>query len=123
MRKAGTGARGAQEQEAQGREGHRGERMPASDPKNLIRECYRIEGISDAECRSVFLDWLLSLPDGQDPAALIPELLARHGDTAPPDHPMTRLLREGAGEWKGTRRRGRRRKGRRNAGKRRGADG
>ena len=33
------------------------------DPKNLIREAYRIEGISEPECRSIFLDWALSLKD------------------------------------------------------------
>ena len=27
------------------------------DPKGLIRESYRMEGIGPAECRSNFLDW------------------------------------------------------------------
>ena len=36
------------------------------DPKGLIRESYRIEGITEGECRSVFLDWALSLPEGQE---------------------------------------------------------
>ena len=36
------------------------------DPKGLIREAYRIDGITAGECRSIFLDWALSLPDGQD---------------------------------------------------------
>ena len=86
------------------------ERMPDCDPKNLIRECYRIDGITEAECRSILLDWALSLPDGADAPALIPALLARHGEAAP-DHPMTALLREGLGEWKGARRgHGRRRR-------------
>ncbi len=68
----------------------------ALDPKGLIREAYRIEGIGAAECRSIFLDWALSLGDGVTPEAAIPELLARHAD-APPDHPMTRTLGEGLG--------------------------
>ena len=62
------------------------------DPKGLIREAFRIEGITEEECRSIFLDWALSLPDGTDSRALIGPLLAKHG---PPDHPMSRVLREG----------------------------
>lgn len=67
----------------------------AADPKWLIRESYAIEGIGDAECRSILMDWALSLADGQDQKAAIEVLLERHG-TAHPDHPMTRLLQEGA---------------------------
>jgi hypothetical protein len=62
------------------------------DPKGLIREAYRIEGIGGAECRSILVDWALSV--GGDPAEAIPRLLARHGA---PDHPMTAVLREGRG--------------------------
>ncbi len=64
-----------------------------TDPKGLIRESYRIEGISDAECRSILVDWALSLPDGQDQRAALQSLLDIYGgdDT----HPMTALLREG----------------------------
>ena len=36
------------------------------DPKGLIREAYRIEGISEPECRSIFMDWALS-SDKDDP--------------------------------------------------------
>ncbi len=69
--------------------------MQAShDPKGLIRESYRIEGISDAECRSILIDWALSLPDGMDQRAALGELITRYGDGAP-DHPMTGLLRAG----------------------------
>jgi hypothetical protein len=64
------------------------------DPKGLIRESYRIDGIGDAECRSIFLDWAISLPAGTDAHALIPDLLALYGAGAP-DHPMTAVLREG----------------------------
>ncbi len=66
----------------------------ADDPKGLIRESYRIEGISDAECRSILVDWALSVPDGRDPQAALKALLLRYGAAAP-DHPMTGLLREG----------------------------
>ena len=61
------------------------------DPKGLIRDSYRIEGIGAPECRSIFLDWAISVPEGQVPEALIKVLLERHrGDH--PDHPMTGVL-------------------------------
>ena len=63
-------------------------------PKGLIRESYRIDGITDAECRSILIDWALSLPDGQDQNAALAEQLAMNGPENP-DHPMTALLREG----------------------------
>lgn len=64
------------------------------DPKGLIRESYRIDGITDAECRSILIDWALSLPDGHDQQAALGAQLATHGSDNP-DHPMTALLREG----------------------------
>jgi len=75
------------------------------DPKGLIRESYRMEGIGPAECRSVFLDWALSLPDGRDSAAAITRLLERHRAAAP-DHPMTQVLLEGQTTLTTPRRRG-----------------
>jgi hypothetical protein len=63
------------------------------DPKGLIRESYRMEGIGLAECRSIFLDWAISVPAGVEARALIPALLEHYG--AAPDHPMTQVLREG----------------------------
>ncbi|WP_137701989.1 hypothetical protein [Marimonas lutisalis] len=77
------------------------------DPKALIREAYRIEGIGLAECRSVFLDWALSLPDGMDSRAAVAVLLERYG--AEEDHPMTQVLREGAERAASPARRGGRR--------------
>lgn len=64
------------------------------DPKGLIRESYRIDGITDAECRSIFMDWALSLPDGVEPRQAIAALLARHG-TGHERHPMSAVLRQG----------------------------
>mgnify|MGYP003646715752 CR=1 FL=1 len=64
-----------------------------SDPKDLIRESYRIEGIDKSQCRSIFVDWALSLTD-PDPAPHLRILLARHAEDNP-DHPMTAVLREG----------------------------
>lgn len=63
-----------------------------ADPKGLIRESFAIEGITAGECRSIFVDWALSLPGGADiPAAVT--LLMAHYDV--PDHPMTLTLRDG----------------------------
>ena len=75
------------------------------DPKGLIREAYRIDGITVGECRSVFLDWALSLPEGQDSRAAIEALLTRHG-TGAADHPMTGVLRDGLARADRPRRRG-----------------
>jgi hypothetical protein len=77
----------------------------ALDPKGLIFESYRIEGITASECRTIFLDWALSLPDGQDSRAAIALLLDRYGAEAP-DHPMTGVLRDGLEQMARPRRRG-----------------
>lgn len=78
-------------------------RDPA-DPKGLIREAFRIDGITEPECRSIFVDWALSV-DADDPRALIGRLLDRHAD-APPDHPMRVVLTEGLAAPARPRRRG-----------------
>ncbi len=64
------------------------------DPKGLIRESYRIEGISDAECRSILIDWALSLPADTAPDLALAALLDQYQPTAP-DHPMTALMQAG----------------------------
>ena len=66
------------------------------DPRELILESYRIEGISAEQCRSIFMDWALSISADADPKKLIAELLGRH-EVANGDHPMTAVLREGQG--------------------------
>ncbi|MDD7969698.1 hypothetical protein [Roseinatronobacter alkalisoli] len=68
--------------------------IPEHDPKGLIRESYRIDGISMDECRSILIDWALSLPSGQDHMQAVQAMLDQYGPLAP-DHPMTGLLREG----------------------------
>lgn len=75
------------------------------DPKALIREAYLIDGITEAECRTIFLDWVLGLPDGQDVALAVAMMIDRHGITAP-DHPMTRTLRAAVQSAAAPRRRG-----------------
>jgi hypothetical protein len=62
----------------------------AHDPKGLVREAYAIEGITEPECRSIFLDWALSLPVGADPLPSVRALIERHGAEG---HPMTSVLR------------------------------
>ncbi len=75
------------------------------DPKGLVREAYRIEGITDAECRSIFLDWALSLADGQDTTEAIQAMLQMYG-TEFDSHPMTEVLRNGLKTISNPRRRG-----------------
>lgn len=64
------------------------------DPKGLIYESYRIDGIEPSQCRAIFFDWALSLPDGTDVGAALRSLLKRHGEGAP-DHPMTDVMQQG----------------------------
>ncbi|AMY69351.1 hypothetical protein [Frigidibacter mobilis] len=68
--------------------------LDRADPKGLVRESYAIEGITPGECRSVFLDWALSLAAGVEPAEAMRVLLVRYGEGAP-GHPMTAVLRAG----------------------------
>lgn len=77
----------------------------STDPKQLIFESYRIDGISEPECRSIFLDWAISVPEGEDSTALIRTLIQRHG-AANPDHPMTGILKAALGPQIGGVRRG-----------------
>ena len=76
----------------------------AVDPTGLIAEAYRIDAVTASECRSIFLDWALKLPEDADSAALIAILLDRHADAA--DHPMTQTLRAGLDNAGAPRRRG-----------------
>ncbi len=78
------------------------------DPKGLIYESYRIDGISISECRTIFLDWALSLPDGIEMTEALHELISTFG-VKRADHPMTILLREGLTSTPNRHRRSRRR--------------
>lgn len=75
------------------------------DLKGLIREAYRIDGIGPGECRSIFLDWALALPEGEAVRPALEALIARHAPDHP-DHPMTAVLREGLEQAAHPRRRG-----------------
>lgn len=73
--------------------------LARADPKNLIGESFRIEGIGLAECRSIFIDWALSLPADVEPRAAIRRLLDHHAPKAAPGpgtHPMVKVLIEAA---------------------------
>ncbi|MEO0912968.1 MAG: hypothetical protein AAFY59_08255 [Pseudomonadota bacterium] len=79
------------------------------DPRGLIMEAYRIEGITAPDCRTIFFDWALGLDAELEPGTAVAALLAHYGG-ANPDHPMTAVLREGlAPSDRQRRRRGRQR--------------
>ena len=79
--------------------------LAEADPKGLVRESYLIEGISLGECRSIFLDWALSLAQGQDEAATLIRLIAEY-TAANPGHPMNEVMAQGLGPAVTPRRRG-----------------
>ncbi|MBA3910351.1 MAG: hypothetical protein C0524_10830 [Rhodobacter sp.] len=62
-----------------------------ADPKGLVRESYRIEGITAGECRSIFVDWALSIPSGRSVPDAVRTLIAEYAQKVP-DHPMTAVL-------------------------------
>lgn len=78
--------------------------LEEADPKGLIRESYNIGGITDGECRSIFIDWALSLRAGTETPEALSVLLARYGAAA--DHPMTAILEAARAAPEAPRRRG-----------------
>ncbi|MGP3696297.1 hypothetical protein [Rhodobacter sp. NSM] len=67
--------------------------LDEADPKGLVRESYAIYGISAGECRSIFVDWALSLPSERVDEAL--RLLVETYAEGRPDHPMSAVLAGG----------------------------
>ena len=65
-----------------------------ADPKELISESYKMDSVTEAECRSIFFGWALSVDEKSDPIKLISNLLELYG-TYYPNHPMTKVLMEG----------------------------
>ncbi len=63
------------------------------DPKGLIYEAYRIEGITKPQCRAIFFDWVLSVETDRDSRARLRTLLEEHGQDGA--HPMTEVMTEG----------------------------
>ncbi len=77
----------------------------AFDPRGLIFESYRIEGITLEEARAIFFDWAMGSNEGAGGVDHIKALLEVY--RAPfPDHPMTKTLEEGLGAAQKPRRRG-----------------
>ncbi len=70
-----------------------------ADPKRLIRESFRIEGITLGECRSIFVDWALSLSEGtsaMEAARFMLDFTAPLAIAGEPAHPMVQVLVDGA---------------------------
>ena len=76
-----------------------------ADPKGLVRESYRIEGITAGECRSIFMDWALSIPVGAPVTDAVRTLIATYA-LAEPDHPMSGVLNQALTAPEAPRRRG-----------------
>lgn len=77
------------------------------DPRDLVLESYRIDGITLSDCRTIFLDWAIGQSDGGevDLRPQIEVLLTVYGAEAP-DHPMTQVLRAGLADPPKPKRRG-----------------
>lgn len=79
--------------------------LAEADPKGLVRESYRIEGITAGECRSIFMDWALSIPVGAPVTDAVRTLIATYG-VPNPDHPMSTVLNQALTAPEAPRRRG-----------------
>jgi len=79
--------------------------LAEADPKGLVRESYRIEGITPGECRSIFMDWALSIPVGRPVADAARVLIATYASPEP-DHPMSTVLQQALTQPEAPRRRG-----------------
>ncbi|AML52504.1 hypothetical protein AB9F29_14175 [Falsihalocynthiibacter sp. S25ZX9] len=75
------------------------------DPKGLIKDCFSMDGITDAECRSVFVDWALSVPADVDTREALEALNVQY-QQGPEGHPMLTVLKESLLEPAVTGRRG-----------------
>lgn len=85
--------------------GRRALRIEEADPKGLVRESYRIDGITPGECRSIFVDWALSLPVDAPMRDALRTLIA-HYALNNPDHPMSAVMNAGLTAPETPRRRG-----------------
>lgn len=63
------------------------------DPRGMIYEAYRIEGLVIEEARAIFLDWALGEAK-VDMSADLKLLLKTYGE-GNADHPMTQVITEG----------------------------
>jgi hypothetical protein len=79
--------------------------MAEADPKGLIRESYAMEGITTSECRSIFIDWALSLGVSVAVPVALRAVIA-HYAAGWPAHPMSVVLNDGLVAPEPPRRRG-----------------
>ena len=79
--------------------------LAEADPKGLVRESYLIEGITPGECRSIFMDWALSIPVGRSVTDAVRVLIATYA-IPEPDHPMSTVLHQALTQPEAPRRRG-----------------
>jgi hypothetical protein len=79
--------------------------LAEADPKGLVRESHRIDGITPGECRSIFMDWALSIPVGRSIPDAVRVLIETYADPSP-DHPMSAVLHQALTEPGAPRRRG-----------------
>lgn len=75
------------------------------DRKGLIQESYRIHDIGLPECKSIFLDWAISVPTDKNSRDWVQRLIDKYA-AAHPDHPMTKVLMEALAVTPQTGRRG-----------------
>ena len=66
----------------------------AEDPRGLLYEAYQIDGITLADCKTIFLDWVLGLDYNIDQIKALSSALKEYEDDNP-KHPMTTVLRDG----------------------------
>ena len=64
------------------------------DPKKLISESFKIHGITDVECRSIFFGWVLDSNNNFDINEALKILYQKYA-LYHPKHPMTKVLLEG----------------------------
>ncbi len=66
-------------------------KLEEADPKGLVRESYAIEGITEGECRSIFVDWALSMPLERSTSEALEMLLTTYA-AVHAGHPMNPVL-------------------------------
>ena len=64
------------------------------DARGMIHEAYCIDGITEQDCRTIFLDWAMFAPDAPPMAEQLERLMQVYGKDNP-DHPMTKVIRQG----------------------------
>ena len=76
------------------------------DPRGLMYEAYRMEGITSEDCRSIFFDWALGLKSELNPIEALTIIYSVYAEKNP-GHPMNLVLEEGLSKFnsKTTRRR------------------